>query len=172
MSNMKLASTEGTYLYSEEASWAAIGTNLANRSGPVTLGSVGLTGRAFTRGAPRRGQKRLFYWTIDHQKMRDQKDAMQRKQLQSVSLSLTDFGWPSNYQKNWVIDDRFIKSFFNKNGKILWFQLLFLVYYIILNTFGIFNCWLDKTSHLNMSNWAWENQENCHYFQPFYKSNH
>ena len=64
MSDMNSASTEGSYLYSEEASWAAIGTSLANRSGPVTLGSVGLTGRAFTRGAPRRGHKRLVYWTI------------------------------------------------------------------------------------------------------------
>lgn len=40
------------YLYRDEASWAAMGTSLANRSGPVTLGSVGLTGRAFTSGAP------------------------------------------------------------------------------------------------------------------------
>ena len=54
-------STEGAYLYSEEASCAAIGTNLANRSGPVTVGSVGFTGRAFTRGAPLRAQRSWFY---------------------------------------------------------------------------------------------------------------
>lgn len=42
----------GTHLYSEEASWAAMGTSLAKISGPVTAGSVGLTGRAFTSGAP------------------------------------------------------------------------------------------------------------------------
>lgn len=29
-----------------------MGTSLAKISGPVTAGSVGLTGRAFTRGAP------------------------------------------------------------------------------------------------------------------------
>jgi len=46
----------GTHLYREEASWAAMGTSLANISGPVTAGSVGLTGRAFTNGAPGRGE--------------------------------------------------------------------------------------------------------------------
>lgn len=56
---------EGAYLYSEEASWAAIGTNLANRSGPVTLGSVGLTGRALTSGAPRKAQSGWIYTQID-----------------------------------------------------------------------------------------------------------
>lgn len=54
ISRMNLTSTEGAYLYKEEASWAAMGTSLAKRSGPVTVGSVGLTGRAFTRGAPRK----------------------------------------------------------------------------------------------------------------------
>lgn len=53
ISRMNLTS-EGAYLYKEEASWAAMGTSLAKRSGPVTVGSVGLTGRAFTRGAPRK----------------------------------------------------------------------------------------------------------------------
>ncbi|KAG7274856.1 hypothetical protein CRUP_012340 [Coryphaenoides rupestris] len=38
--------TPSAHLYREEASWAAMGTSLANRSGPVTLGSVGLTGPA------------------------------------------------------------------------------------------------------------------------------
>lgn len=33
-----------------------MGTSLANRSGPVTLGSVGFTGRALTSGAPGRVQ--------------------------------------------------------------------------------------------------------------------
>lgn len=42
-----------THLYSDEASWAAIGTNLAKISGPVTAGSVGFTGKGFTRGAPK-----------------------------------------------------------------------------------------------------------------------
>lgn len=55
-------STEDAYLYSEEASCAAIGTNLENRSGPVTLGSVGFTGRAFTSGAPLRAERSWFYW--------------------------------------------------------------------------------------------------------------
>lgn len=45
------------YLYREEASWAAIGTNLANRSGPVTVGSVGLTGKALTSGAPEENRR-------------------------------------------------------------------------------------------------------------------
>lgn len=44
-----------------------MGTNLANRSGPVTLGSVGLTGRAFTSGAPRRAQSSWFYWQSNTQ---------------------------------------------------------------------------------------------------------
>lgn len=52
---------KGADLYKEEASWAAIGTSLANRSGPVTLGSVGLTGRALTRGAPRKGERKKLY---------------------------------------------------------------------------------------------------------------
>lgn len=42
-----------THLYSDEASWAAIGTNLAKISGPVTAGSVGFTGKGFTKGAPK-----------------------------------------------------------------------------------------------------------------------
>lgn len=54
ISRVNLTSTEGAYLYKEEASWAAMGTSLAKRSGPVTVGSVGLTGSAFTRGAPRK----------------------------------------------------------------------------------------------------------------------
>ncbi|KAG9345079.1 hypothetical protein JZ751_009620 [Albula glossodonta] len=44
----------------EEASWAAIGTSLEKMSGPVTLGSVGFTGRAFTRGAPGWVQRRVY----------------------------------------------------------------------------------------------------------------
>ena len=62
--------TEGAYLYSEEASWAAMGTSLAKRSGPVTLGSVGLTGRAFTSGAPVGAQSSRFNGRI--LKARDQ----------------------------------------------------------------------------------------------------
>lgn len=46
-----------THLYSEEASWAAMGTSLAKMSGPVTAGSVGFTGKGFTKGAPGRGRK-------------------------------------------------------------------------------------------------------------------
>lgn len=42
-----------THLYSDEASWAAMGTNLAKISGPVTAGSVGFTGKGFTKGAPK-----------------------------------------------------------------------------------------------------------------------
>lgn len=45
--------TAPTHLYSDEASWAAMGTSLAKMSGPVTAGSVGFTGKGFTRGAPR-----------------------------------------------------------------------------------------------------------------------
>lgn len=37
-----------------------MGTSLANRSGPVTLGSVGLTGRALTSGAPERAKATSF----------------------------------------------------------------------------------------------------------------
>lgn len=48
------------YLYRDEASWAAMGTSLANRSGPVTLGSVGLTGRALTSGAPGGAKENWF----------------------------------------------------------------------------------------------------------------
>lgn len=44
-----------------------MGTSLANRSGPVTLGSVGLTGRALTSGAPEGAQEStsdslMFSW--------------------------------------------------------------------------------------------------------------
>lgn len=41
-----------THLYSDDASWAAIGTSLAKMSGPVTAESVGFTGKGFTKGAP------------------------------------------------------------------------------------------------------------------------
>lgn len=47
------------HLYSDEASWAAMGTSLAKMSGPVTAGSVGFTGKGFTKGAP--GGEKL--WT-------------------------------------------------------------------------------------------------------------
>lgn len=39
-------------LYTDEASWAARGTSLEKRSGPMVLGSVVETGRGFTREAP------------------------------------------------------------------------------------------------------------------------
>lgn len=41
------------YLYSDEASWASIGTSFWNKSGPDTSGSLGLKVIPFTREAPR-----------------------------------------------------------------------------------------------------------------------